>query len=104
MKHIDAVRGLHRDILFDPENRYSRTGALELTNCVVEAVEHDFQVHSPMLSLRFYYKPSGLKMDEETSTGIEINLGLEMAQSLIQQINDRWPELVKIVQDQEAEE
>jgi hypothetical protein len=103
MKHVDAVRGFQRDILFNPDNLYTTGGGLALTNCVVEADEHDWQGKAPVLSLRFYHKPSTLAVDEDTAIGVEISLGLEMAQSLIQQINDKWPELVKMAQEEKSD-
>lgn len=116
MKHIDAVRGFRRDILFNPECLYTVSGGNPLTNCVVEAVETDRQGHAPVLSLRFYSKPyldpalvSKLAehghpvYDEDTAIGVEINLGLEMARSLLEQINTKWPELQRIVQEQDSD-
>jgi hypothetical protein len=116
MKTIDEVRGYERSILFNPENLYTTSGGSALTNCVVEAVEDDWQGRAPVLSLRFYNKPylnpklieelaaQGRHIyDEKTQIGTEINLGLELAQSLIEQINAKWPELLKIAQEPSCE-
>jgi hypothetical protein len=113
MKDVDEVRGYEREILFSPENLYHTSGGIALTNCVVEAIENDWQGRAPVLSLRFYHKPYPLNpqiidelaangqriYDEKTPIGVEVTLGLEMAQSLIEQINEEWPELLKSVQD-----
>ena len=81
-----------------------------MTNCVVEVVDNDSQGRSPMLSLRFYYKPSyphavadrsaeaGRPLyDDDTPIGTEINLGPEMARSLVEQIQSKWPDFLKVV-------
>ena len=70
-----------------------------------------------MLSLRFFHSPShSAKMaaqmaehgnppyDSGDQTGLEINLGPEMAQSFIEQIQAQWPEYVKTVQQQKLDE
>lgn len=70
----------------------------------------------PVLSSRFYNKPYLSRKvceelaehdqriyNEKTQIGIEVNLGLEMAQSLIEQINTKWPELLKISEESESE-
>jgi hypothetical protein len=88
-----------------------------LTNCVVEVVEYDFDGRCPMLSLRFYYKPiySGKMaqeladsghpvVDDETPIGMEITLGPEMAQSLMEQLQAQWPQYLKTVQEQATDE
>lgn len=112
MKHVDAVRGYQRDILFSPKCLHTVSGGKALTNCVVEAVENDRERRAPALSLRFYSKPylnpalvSELAehghpvYDEDTASGVEISLGFEMAQSLIEQINTKWPELLRMAQE-----
>jgi hypothetical protein len=112
MKDVDEVRGYERHILFNPKNLYTTGGGLALTNCVVEAVENDWQGKAPVLSLRFYHKPylnpaliselaqGGHRVyDETTQVGVELNLGLELAHSLIEQINAKWPELLRVAQD-----
>jgi hypothetical protein len=116
MRHVDAVRGYQRDILFSPESRYTVSGGNALTNCVVEAVENDREGRAPALSLRFYSQPylnpnlvSELAerghhvYDEDTPIGVEINLGLEMAQSLIEQISAKWPQLLSLASEEEAD-
>jgi hypothetical protein len=116
MKHVDEVRGYERHILFDPECLYTVGGGIALTNCVVEAVEDDWQGRAPVLSLRFYHKPylnpkliaelaeQGQHIyDEKSQVGVELNLSVELAQSLIEQINAKWPELLKIAQESSSE-
>ena len=66
-----------------------------------------------LLPLRFYDKPFyGHKtatesaerghplFDAETPIGVEINLGPELAQSLIEQINAQWPQYLQILDSQ----
>lgn len=116
MKDVDEVRGYERHILFSPENLYTTGGGIALTNCVVEALANDWQGKAPALSLRFYHKPylnptliSELAeqghhiYDETTQVGIELTLSLELANSLIEQINARWPELLRLAQDTSTE-
>jgi hypothetical protein len=116
MKDVDEVRGYEREILFNPENLYMVGGGLALSNCVVEAVEDDWQGKAPVLSLRFYHKPylnrkliaelaeHGRRIyDEKTPVGVELTLGLELAQSLIDQINVKWPELLRLTQESGSE-
>lgn len=43
-------------------------------------------------------------MTSGDQTGLEINLGPEMAQSFIEQIQAQWPEYVKTVQQQKLDE
>jgi hypothetical protein len=65
-----------------------------------------------MLSLRFFHKPTypheianmsadaGRPLyDEDTPIGVELNLGPEIAQSLIDQIQAKWPDFVRIWND-----
>ena len=112
MKDVDAIRGYERDILFNPENLYTTSGGVALTNCVVESVENDWQGNGPVLSLRFYHKPylnpkvieelaeKGQRIyNERTQVGVELNLSVELAQSLIEQIQTKWPELLRIAQE-----
>jgi hypothetical protein len=42
--------------------------------------------------------------DDGTQTGVEINLGPEIAQSFVEQIQTQWPEYVKTVQEQKLDE
>lgn len=112
MKDVDEVRGYERHILFNPECLYTVSGGTALTNCVVEAVEDHWQGKAPVLSLRFYHQPylnrkliaelaeQGQPIyDEKTPIGIELNLSLELARSLIEQINAKWPELLRLAQE-----
>jgi hypothetical protein len=116
MKDVDEVRGYERYILFNPENLYTTGGGVALTNCVVEALANDWQGKAPVLSLRFYHKPylnptliselaeKGQRIyDETTPVGVELNLSLGLAQSLIEQINAKWPELLRIAQEASSE-
>ncbi|MGO9231503.1 MAG: hypothetical protein ACLQKA_20120 [Bryobacteraceae bacterium] len=116
MKDVDEVRGYEREILFNPENLYKTGGGLALTNCVVEAVEDDWQGGAPVLSLRFYHKPylnpgrieelakGGQEIYTDTTPiGIEIALGIEMARSVIEQISEKWPELLRIDRESSSE-
>jgi hypothetical protein len=100
MKHIDQVRGLVRDIFFESRNLYKTSGANPLTNCVVEIVERDLQGGCPVLSLRFYLTPSNLAYDDETTIGVEISLGGEMASSLVEQIQGKWPKFMEVLREQ----
>jgi hypothetical protein len=113
MKDVDEVRGYQRDILFNPENLYTTSGGTALTNCVVEDKEDDWQLNAPVLSLRFYHKPylnhkliaelaeHGQRIyDEKTRVGVELNLSVELAHSLIEQINAKWPELLNIAREE----
>src|SRR4051812_27011739 len=115
MKHIDAVRGFQRDILFEPRGGYATSGGVALSDCVVETVEFDWQGQAPALSVRFYNKPANGKWvremdaqghkqyEEGTPIGIEINLGPELANSLIEQLMTKWPEYLnvrRIIEDQ----
>ena len=109
---VDEVRGFEREIQFAPTGGYARSGGVPLTNCVIEVVEDDWQGRCPMLSLRFYHKPvyphqvardsaeAGRPLvDEGSPIGVELNLGPEMAKSLIEQIQAKWPEYLRIVND-----
>lgn len=117
MKHVDDIRGFERAILFEPRNLYKTSGGVPLTNCVVEVVESDWQGNCPVLSLRFYHKPTysaeqaqrmaeggNAPYDEQTPIGTEINLGPEIAQSLIEQIQAQWPQYLKTVNEQAVDE
>jgi hypothetical protein len=113
MKTVDEVRGLEREILFSSTGGYATGGGLPLTNCVIEVKRHDGQWgNNPMLSLRFYHKPdyphqiaqesaeAGRPLyDDNTPIGVEINLGLEIAHSLIEQMQTQWPEFIRVLQD-----
>lgn len=114
MKSVDEVRGFQREILFE-QRGYTTSGGIALTNCVVEVVESDWQGNCPVLSLRFYNKPFySAKMadqsaeagkplyDENTQIGLELNLGPEIAQSLIDQINTKWPEYLQTLRPDQA--
>jgi|GEM_PF-4051560 hypothetical protein len=103
MKDVDDVRGYQRDILFNPENQYTKGGGVALTNCVVEATDMDYQLNAPSLSLRFYHKPRKSIYNEDTPVGVDLSLSRELAQSLIDQINAKWPELLKIAQEESEE-
>lgn len=116
MKHVDEVRGYRRDIFFSPESLYTVSGGTALTNCVVEAVENDWLENEPVLSLRFYYHPylnpksiselseKGQRIYVETTpVGVELNLSLELAQSLIEQIKIKYPDLLKIAQESSSD-
>lgn len=117
MKDVDEVRGFERAILFEPTGGYKTSGGVPLTNCVIEIKENDWQGRCPMLSLRFFNKPSysgerarelaerGFPVyNDETPIGTEINLGPEIAQSLMEQLQAQWPQYVKTVQDQGLDE
>ena len=111
MENVDAVRGYERTILFSPSG-HARGGSLPLTNCVVETIENDYEARSPLLSLRFYHKPiypyqltdrsaaEGRPLyDEDTPIGTRMDLGPEMVQSLIEQLQAKLPELLRILND-----
>jgi hypothetical protein len=102
---VDDVRGLERQIKFTAIGVYKADGGIPLTNCVVE-LQYDWQWgNNPMLSLRFYHKPASYEFaqksadagrplyDEDTPIGVELNLGPELAKSLIEQMVGRWAEL-----------
>jgi hypothetical protein len=110
MEDIDAIRGFQRNILFNTTG-YSTSAGVPVTNCVVEVVENDWQGSIPMLSMRFYNRPfhprklaeemaehGNPAYDEATPIGIELNLSPDLAQSLIEQINGKWPELLRALQ------
>jgi len=112
MKTVDDVRGFEREIKFTATGGHATGGAVPLTNCVVEVKEIDFEGRCPMLSLRFYHKPTyphqiaqesagaGRPLyDEDTPIGVEISLGSELAQSLNEQIQAKWQEFVRLSQD-----
>jgi hypothetical protein len=113
VKTIDDVRGFEREIKLTGKGGYTTGGGVPLTNCVVEVKKHDGQWgNNPMLSLRFYHKPDypyqiaqesadagRLLYDEDTPIGVELNLGAEIAQSLIEQMHAKWPEYVRVIQD-----
>src|ERR1035441_10286144 len=111
MKTIDDFRGFDREIKFSATGGHATGGGAPLTNCVVEIADDVVETDTvqddrrPVLSLRFYYKPiyshrmaeesakAGRPLEvENTTTGRELNLGLEMAQSLIEQIQAKWPQ------------
>lgn len=110
MKNIDEVRGFEREIKFAAAG-YATGGGVPLTNCVVEVVGNDWQGRCPMLSLRFFHRPMPHDMaeqsaqagrplyDHDTPTGVEINLGPEIAQSLIEQLHAKWPEYLRLLSD-----
>ena len=113
MKHIDEERGFKRTILLGDQPGHTTQGDLPITNCVVEVIESDPVGGGPALSLRFYVKPfydhqtaSELAegghpvCDAETPIGVEINLGPDLVQSLIGQINTQWPQYLQILQSQ----
>jgi hypothetical protein len=75
-----------------------------LTNCVVEATDNDYQLNAPSLSLRFYHKPSKSIYNADTPVGVDLSLSRDLAQSLIDQINAKWPELLKIAQEESDNE
>ena len=107
MRYVDETRGYEREMCFHPENLYHTGGGIELTNCVVEAKENDWQGRAPVLSLRFYHKPypnPPVAYDDKTPIGIEVTLGVEMAQSLIEQINEKWPDLLTFIHQQSDNE
>lgn len=79
------------------------SGGTPLTNCVVEAAEDGWRNNAPVLSLRFYHKPRNLIYNEQSPVGVELNLSLELAQSMIEQINAKWPELLNIADEESGE-
>jgi hypothetical protein len=112
MKTVDEVRGFEREILFSSTGGYATGGGIPLTNSVIEVKENDSQGRCPVLSLRFYHKPTyphqfaqecaeaGRALyDENTPIGVEISLGPEAAQSLVEQIQAKWPEFIRVIQD-----
>jgi len=114
MEIVDGVRGFERKILFSATGGYQTGGGLPLTNCVVEVQAIDAQWRRPVLSLLFYHRPTyphqfaaeraeGVRplYDENTEIGGAIDLGIEMAQSLMTQLQTKWPEFVHVVQDVE---
>jgi hypothetical protein len=119
MRDVDGVRGYERSILFEPSGGHKTTGGTPVTNCVVEVLADDhafvgfervqgekrpiFRSNGPALSLRFYFKPSRLKVDEETPIGVEVTLAPELSLSLIQQLRDRWPDFEHLIQQDLAE-
>jgi hypothetical protein len=114
MQAVDEIRGFDRHILFSATGGYATSGFVPLTNCVVEVKEIDTDGRCPVLSLRFYHKPTyphqiaeecaegGRPLyDENTEIGVAIDLGIEMAQSLMTQLQTKWQEFVHVVQDVE---
>lgn len=112
MKTVDDVRGFEREIKFASTGGYSTGGSLPLTNCVVEVKNNDREGRCPMLSLRFYHKPYiPYQIEKESAEagrplihdgdpiGVEVSLGQEIAKSLIEQIQAKWPEYVRAIND-----
>jgi len=101
MKGIDEVRGFERTILFSSTGGYTTSAGLALTNCVVEVKDRDAQAVCPVLCIRCYYKAEfpACAYDDDTPIGVEVKLGAEIAQSLFEQLRDRWPEFVRAHQD-----
>ena len=113
MKNVDDVRGYGRTILFNAGEGHRTDNGYPVTNCVVELLENDSCVEGfdhvggvktprinnmgPALSLRFYDKPSSLDYHDDTPIGIDITLGPELAFSLVKQIQEQWPNFVKVV-------
>ncbi len=108
MKHIDEVRGFERTILLGDEPRHTTRGNVTLTNCIVEVIEGPL---GKMLSLRFYNQPyywykvatesaqQGRPLfDADTPIGVEIDLGPELVQSLVQQLDAQLPRFFETVQ------
>lgn len=113
MREIDEIRGIEKAISVGDEPGHTTRGEMPISNCVVE-VTH-FRA-DPVLSLRFYYKPFyGYKtatelaqrghpvIDGDTTTGVQLDLGYELARSLVEQIQAKWPELVKALADAESD-
>lgn len=110
MKGVDVTRGYQRLILFGDQPGHTTSGGVAITNCVVEVVECDPPLAFPVLSLRFFDKPyygyatveesqsAGNPLyDADTEIGTELNLGPELALSLIKQINVKWPEYLDLL-------
>ncbi|MCC6591158.1 MAG: hypothetical protein IT168_31015 [Bryobacterales bacterium] len=109
MRGIDGVRGYQREIRFRQDGAYATGGGIALTNCVVKGVDSDWQGGAPVLSLRFYHVPTphGLTdkwaasghqhYDEQTPVGVEINVGAAVAVSLLEQLQEKWPEFAMAV-------
>jgi hypothetical protein len=98
---IDEVRGFEQTILFSPTGRYTTDAGLPLTNCVVELKPRDPKALCPVLSFRFYHKPDSpaCPYDDDTPIGVEIKLGPELAQSIYEQLRDKWPKFLRAVQE-----
>jgi hypothetical protein len=111
MRSVDEVRGFEREIKVAVDGGYITGGGVPLTNCVIEVVPNDWQGRCPMLSLRFFHVPIPHRIaeqsadagnplyDAETATGVEVNLGPEIARSLVEQLQAKWPEYVQMVND-----
>jgi len=114
MRSVDEVRGFDRNIRFSTMGGYPTSGGVPLTNCVVEVKEIDTQAKAPVLSLRFYHKPDCPHQlaeecaeagrppyDEDAQIGVAIDIGIEMAHSLMTQLQTKWPEFVHLITDLE---
>lgn len=116
MKNIDEVRGFEREIKFAAAGGYATGGGVPLSNCIVEVVGNDWQGHCPMLSLRFFHRPMPRHLaeqsaqagrplyDEDTPIGVAIDLGPEIAQSFIEQLQAKWPEFERARSEPDAPE
>jgi hypothetical protein len=117
VKAVDYIRGFEREIKFAPTGGDATGGGLPLTNCVIEVVENDWQGGGPMPSLRFYHKPTfsyqiaqesveaGRPLyEEDTPIGVELSLGPEIARSLIEQLQEKWPEYVQTLNDEDRKD
>jgi hypothetical protein len=115
MRGIDEVRGYKRSILFDQSPGYCHSGpGMCLTGCVVEVVENDIDGRCPMMSLRFYAQPLPSHIAEEmggrgepayvegTPIGVEICLGPDLLQSVLQQMNEMCETFNRVLREQHA--